>query len=129
MLLCRASCRFGTITPGLLHLLATLEEYGRFHDLTFVVLSGTDGAHHEASGHHRGEAIDFRCHSLETETSKRQLLKTLLERLGPDFTGALEYPGQHDPRYKTEHFHLQVRKGVTFHAPPVPTHLHRFSPV
>jgi hypothetical protein len=129
MLLCRASCRFGTITPGLLHLLAVLEEYGRFHDLTFVVLSGTDGQHHEYSGHHRGEAIDFKCHALDSVAEKRALLKTLLDRLGPDFTGSLAAPGQHDVRYRVEHFHLQVRHGVTFHAPPVPTHLHRFSPV
>jgi len=122
MLLACASCHFGIITPALLHLLATVEEYARYHDYTVIVLSSTDGAHAVYSGHARGEAIDFRCRDLITARDQHQFLADLLTRLGPEFHGSHEHPGR-----PNEHYHLQLRRGVTFHAPTVPTHVSRFS--
>lgn len=122
MLLARASCHFGTITPALLHLLAVVEEYARYHEYTVILLSGSDGAHAVYSGHARGEAIDFRCRDLVTKDQQREFLAELLARLGPEFHGVHEHPGQ-----SNEHYHLQLRRGITFHAPAVPTHVSRFT--
>jgi hypothetical protein len=122
MLLARASCRLGVITPALLHILSVVEEHARFHDYTIILLSGTDGAHALYSGHARGEAIDFRCRDLVTSDEQRAFLHDLLTKLGPEFYGAQEHTGQ-----ANEHYHLQLRRGIAFHAPAVPTHVSRFS--
>lgn len=122
MLLARASCHFGIITPALLHILAVVEEYARYHEYTVIVLSGTDSAHALYSGHQRGEAINVRCRDLITREDQREFLAEILSRLGPEFQGAHEHVGQ-----ANEHYHLQLRRGIAFHAPSVPTHVARFS--
>jgi len=121
MLLSRASCHFGTITPALLHILATVEEYARFHDLTVVALSGTDGAHPQYSGHDRGEAVDLKVAGL-SDAAARQFLTIILARLGPSFYGEIQHKGT-----AAQQFHLQLRRGVVYHAPPVPEYVNRFN--
>lgn len=119
MLLATHGCKFSTLTPALLHLLSVLEEYGRFHNLTILVISATDSAHtNEAHG--RGEALDVRC--LDKSGTDQQLLTSLLARLGPEFTGKVGHRFRGEP-----HLHLQLRPGLAFHAPPVPTHAGRFN--
>jgi len=120
MLLARASCRFGTITPPLLFLLSVIEEYARHHGLTVVVLSATDGQHAVYSGHDLGHAVDLRCHDRQGRHAPG-LLKDLLKRLGPEFHGSVVHQGE-----PTEHLHLQLRRGVDYHPHPVCTHLGRF---
>jgi hypothetical protein len=120
MLLARHNCRFGTLTPTLLHLLSVVEEYARFHNLTIVVISATESPDTSNPAHQRGEAIDIRC--TDYRGSEKQLLTSLLARLGPEFTGKL------GSRFRdAEHLHLQLRPGLRFHAPPVPTHAARFN--
>jgi hypothetical protein len=123
MLLTRSTCRFGTITPALLHLLAVLEEHSRFHNVTIVILSGSDSTRPDSVGeaHHRGEALDLRCTNLHHESERREFLTAVLERLGPAFAGHLAHPG-----LPAEHIHLQLRRGVTFHPVPVKHHANRF---
>lgn len=110
MLLARHGCRFGTLTPGLIHLLAVLEEYARYHSVTILLLSGTDSAHRSDTGHHDGRALDLRCHELDTTAEKRRFLAAILARLGPHFAGHIEHAG-----LTNEHFHLQVLRSYKPH--------------
>jgi hypothetical protein len=123
MLLASHGCRFGTLTPALLHLLAVVEEYARFHDLVVVAISATDSDHaHDAyDAHARGEALDVRCTDPAGAGAQAQLLTSLLDRLGPEFVGKVGTRFRGGP-----HIHLQLRQGARFHAPPVPTHAARF---
>jgi hypothetical protein len=121
MLIARASCHFGTITPALLHILYVVEEYSRFHDLTVVAMSGSDGQHAPYSGHEHGEAVDVRIAGLSTQDEK-DFLRTVLDRLGPNFYGELRHA-----RHSNEHFHFQLRRGVLFEPPPLPVHAPRFT--
>jgi hypothetical protein len=105
MLLARSSCRFGILTPALLHILSVLEEYAHVRDLTIIVLSGTDGGHTLYSGHAEGLAVDFRCRYVEP----REFIDELHRLLGPPFAASHEHSGQ-----SNEHYHVQLRRGVEF---------------
>jgi len=118
MLLASHGCRFGTLTPALLHLLSVVEEHARFHSLTIIAISATDSSHVN-DAHARGEAIDFRC--TNPTGRETELLTSLLEKLGPEFSGKIGTRFRNRP-----HLHLQLRPGVRFHPPPVPSHAARF---
>jgi hypothetical protein len=119
MLLASHGCRFGTLTPALLHMLSVIEEHARFHDLTILCISATDSPHIN-DAHERGEAIDLRC--TDPVGIETQLLTSLLEKLGPEFAGKVGMRFR-----KQAHLHLQLRAGVVFHPPPVTTHVARFN--
>jgi hypothetical protein len=122
MLLSRASCRFGTITPPLIRILAVVEEYARLHHLVVVILSGTDDPHSSLSGHAEGEAIDLKVTTLHDLTDKRAFLFAIMGRLGPQFIGNVEHAGK-----PNEHIHIGLKRGAKFHAPQVPAHAARFT--
>src|SRR4030095_3165554 len=119
MLLARSSCRFGILTPALLHILCVLEEYARAQDLTIIILSGSGGGPRPYSGDKRGEACDFRCRYLSDHHS----IAELQTRLGPEFLMRHEHAGQ-----SNEHYHVQLRRGAEYH-PHVPTNVSRFNRV
>lgn len=66
-----------------------------------VITSAHDGTHAQGSRHYRGEAVDVRSHNFPNQTAKLAFLADVLQRLGPDFSGALEAEGA-----PNEHFHI-----------------------
>ena len=76
------------------------------HDLT--ITSACDSEHSGPEDpHHRGEAYDVRSKDV---LDKQFVLSTIMGQLGEaKFYGFLE-----DPDTDTEHFHIQVRKGIIY---------------
>lgn len=74
-----------------------------------VVTSISDSQHSPNSRHYRNEAIDIRSKNFPTRESKRQFRAFYEMLLGPNFRVLLEAEGT-----PNEHFHAQVRKGMTF---------------
>lgn len=83
-------------------LLAAIEIESLFaaRGIPLVITSGSEPYKHSASrsAHYRGDAIDVRSRQV---TDKRQLLRSLKRKLGPNFVILLESPGQ-----AREHYHI-----------------------
>jgi hypothetical protein len=112
MLTTKSGVRFATITPALLHMLATVERLSRtlfgLPEEGLVITSGSDSTHMAGSKHYSGEAIDLRSKTFHP-TIKQGFVVALRSALGPQFTVLLE--GEGTPN---EHLHLQVKKGRRF---------------
>lgn len=80
-----------------------------------VITSACDGTHSGPEDpHHKGHALDIRSHSFPSSESKAAFVKALQWQLGPSYYVFLESPDQ-----TNEHFHLQLKKGLT--SPLAPT--------
>ena len=112
MVITKATVRFKRFTPALMTLLNTLyacdlgKLEGQPEDL--VITSANDSQHLPTSRHYTNEALDVRCKSFATMAAKRAFRVHLETQLGPKFRVLLEGLGTDN-----EHFHAQVRKGVS----------------
>lgn len=113
MVICKSSVRFKRFTPAMMALLNTLYAVdlgklaGQPEDL--VITSANDSGHMATSRHYRDEALDVRSKSFASVAAKRAFRAHLEAQLGPQFRVLLEQLGT-----PNEHFHCQVRKGMTF---------------
>jgi hypothetical protein len=111
MLTTKPGVRFATITPTLLHMLATVERLSRtlfgLPAEGLVITSGSDSTHMTGSKHYTGEALDLRSKTLGA--LKPTVVATLRAELGTQFTVLLEHEGT-----PNEHVHIQVKKGRRF---------------
>ena len=99
----------GTIAPGGFMLLAAIQHAASATDLDLTITSGSDGCHSgEMDPHHRGEAYDIRTHD-HTEEQVAEILKAMVDFLGPQFYVFLEAAGTDNA-----HIHGQVRKDTVF---------------
>lgn len=101
---------FSIIAPGGFRILQAIEVCARKLGQDLWITSGTDGEHSGPNDpHHRGEAYDVRSHDFD-ERFKPVVLNAFLSILPQDqFYCFLEAPGTDN-----EHFHLQLKKGVTY---------------
>ena len=110
MITCKPDVRFGGFMPGLLVILAGIQQLSVEFGEDIEVTSGSDGHHLKKplSRHYKFEAVDIRSHNWDL---KRKLaIKTRLEQiLGDKFTVLLE-----DVGLANEHMHIQVRKGLKY---------------
>ncbi len=98
-------------TPASFRLVSAIEVACRTLDYgDFTITSGADGEHSgPLDPHHEGNAYDIRSHDFP-EAQKPVVLNALMAILGTEkFYGFLEVPGTSD-----EHFHVQLRHGVTY---------------
>lgn len=112
MLRCKPSVRFESFTPAMMVMVNTLyacdrgKLEGQPDDL--VITSANDSTHGAQSRHYRNEALDLRSKTFAAE-AKEPFRKHLEKQLGPKFRVLFEGKGT-----ANEHFHIQVRKGLTF---------------
>jgi len=102
---------FSIIAPGGFRILSALEQACRKLDYgDFTITSGTEGEHSGPTDpHKRGEAYDLRSKDF-SEALRPVILNAILAILGTEnFFGFMEAPGTDN-----EHFHFQVRKGMTY---------------
>jgi hypothetical protein len=109
---CKSSVRLAGLSAGLCRILTVLEELSRqatgLPD-ELVITSISDGRHSPNSRHYRNEALDLRSKNFPGREAKR-LFRALFEHsLGAQFRVLLESEGS-----ENEHFHVQVRKGMTY---------------
>lgn len=104
---------FTELTPALAYIFYKLEI---FHSTRMspqpdelVITSINDSKHSENSRHYTNEAIDLRSHNFKSIEDKEFFRVRLESFLGPKFTVLLENVGD-----STEHFHIQVKKGMRF---------------
>lgn len=106
--------RFDTLTPAMAWILYRLEHFHRVlmknGPTNLVITSMNDGEHMHNSRHYIDEAIDIRTHNFPNLESKIDFCYRFNDMLGPKFTVILENQG-----LPTEHIHVQVKKGLTFH--------------
>lgn len=74
-----------------------------------VITSINDSVHTPGSKHYSNEAIDLRSHSFLTDEHKIMFAMRFQDYLGPKFRVLLEHIGEDN-----EHFHIQVKKGMSF---------------
>lgn len=101
---------FSIIAPGGFRILQAIEVSARHLGKDLWITSACDGEHSGPNDpHHRGEAYDVRSHDFE-QAFKPVVLNAFLSILPADqFYCFLE-----NPNLPTEHFHLQVRKGMSY---------------
>ena len=104
---------FVELTPALLHMFITLNfmdrNYAGVKPTQLVITAISNGVHAENSRHYRSEAMDLRSNNFPSRESKREFRTDLEIELGPKFRVLLENEGK-----LNEHFHIQVKKGMTF---------------
>jgi hypothetical protein len=101
---------FNKIAPGGFRILSAIDNAAYALGLDLVITSACDGEHSGPNDpHHRGEAYDVRSHDFD-EFTKQKVLDSVMNYLEINqFYGFLESPGT-----ENEHFHFQVKKGITF---------------
>lgn len=113
MVTVKASVRFKRFTPALMTLLNTLYacDLGKLEGqpADLVITSANDSQHAPNSKHYEDAALDVRSKSFPTLAAKRTFRAHLETQLGPKFRVLYEDHGT-----PQQHFHCQVRKGVTF---------------
>lgn len=99
--------------PGGFAIFSALRLYARATGRDLVITDiDTPGVHVHGSAHYRGEAVDVRSKNM-SEDEKKLFIEFLDRVLGSrQFYYALEKKGE-----VSEHFHIQVRKGVPFTLP------------
>ncbi len=76
------------------------------------VTSINDSKHMTLSKHYTNQAVDIRSKNFPSLKEKRAYQKALQALLGPQFSVLFEYVGE-----PNEHFHSQLRKGLTKFTP------------
>lgn len=101
------------LSPALMHIFNTLVgmnmEQIPIYPKDWVITSINDGEHMEGSRHYTNEALDLRSKNFKDQSTKEAFEAVLQLRLGKKFTVLLENIGK-----SNEHFHIQVKKGMTF---------------
>lgn len=104
---------FTELTPSLAYILYALERFHRSkrvpQPVDLIITSMNDSSHSVNSRHYRNEAIDIRSKNFSDNEEKEIFRKEFELTLGPFFTVILENLGR-----ETEHFHVQVKKGLSF---------------
>ena len=104
---------FTELTPSLAYILYALEKFHRTNRVDqptdLVITSMNDSEHSPNSRHYKNEAIDLRSKNFKSLEDKKIFRYELELTLGPFFTVILENEGT-----ENEHFHIQVKKGLTF---------------
>lgn len=91
------------VTPPLLVIMAAVANVAERWGITVVVTSGTDGKHMQNSKHYEAAALDVRSKQpFKTPKEKLDFLAAVMERLGDNYYGLLEAPGN-----PNEHFHIE----------------------
>lgn len=86
-----------------------------FVPVSVMVTSINDSVHSSASKHYTDDAIDVRSHNFLSQQDKQNFLSLYINMLNSHpmlrdhFWGFLEDPGT-----ENEHFHIQVKKGLSF---------------
>ena len=112
MILTKSGVKLKNITPALVWMIYRLEQFNRVmrgFPTNLTITSINDSKHMEGSRHYTDEAIDIRSHNFEDEAQKLNFILRFGDLLGPKFTILLENSGK-----PNEHFHVQVKKGLTF---------------
>jgi hypothetical protein len=108
VLVTKSDVRFGGFKPGLLVILASLQQLSNELKEDIMITSGSDGVHMKGSRHYTFEAVDIRSHSWVMQ--RKLVVKAQLEKIvGPRFTVLLENVGEDN-----EHIHIQVKKGTKY---------------
>jgi len=112
---CKVSVRFKGFTRGLIRILAgvlVVAERTKIREI--VVTSANDGRHSQRprSRHYTNEALDIRSRNFKTDAARQLFLRRLRRELGIAFYVAYEHGGK-----PSAHFHVQVRRGTTYHGP------------
>jgi hypothetical protein len=99
------------LTPAMAWMLYTIEQFCRTITLVdeIIITSINDSTHGSTSRHYRDEAIDIRSKNFPSREEKRWFREALQVALGSKFRVLLEVEGT-----PNEHFHCQVRKGMTY---------------
>lgn len=107
------SVRLKKLTPALAYIFQRLSMINQRripdYPIDFVITSINDGTHSPDSRHYRDEACDLRSKNFLNNDSKNHFRLLLQMELGDKFTVLLENLGLNN-----EHFHIQVKKGMTF---------------
>jgi hydrogenase maturation factor HypF (carbamoyltransferase family) len=99
--------RIREFSPEIEHILFHLRRVEAPVDAVWVT-SGNDSTHMTLSKHYTNQALDVRSKNFPSLTAKRAYQKALQVALGTQFAVILEYVGG-----VQEHFHIQLRKGLT----------------
>ncbi len=89
------------VKPKNLVIMAACANVGNELNIEVTVTSGMDGKHSPSSLHPRGDALDVRSKTLDSEF-KMIFLSKVLKRLGKSYQGFLEDEGK-----VNEHFHFE----------------------
>ena len=103
--------QFSTIAPAGFRILSAIDQCAAALNINLVITSACDGEHSgPADPHHTGEAYDVRTHDFPNDALKKQVLDSIMWKLGWDqFYGFLEAPGT-----SNEHIHVQRKKGTVY---------------
>ena len=103
------SCvRLHGISPEILVAYIEAQPIFKKYDYPCIMTSCKDGKHSNTSLHYVGDAIDLRSKHIPAMSTKRLIIKEMIEALGDEFDIMLEDIGE--PR---EHIHIEFQpKGV-----------------
>lgn len=98
------------MAPAGIAILAALKQVATVLHVELTITAGRDGKHAPNSAHYKGEAVDVRSKDLSPQLQSTVLDAVMLTLGTQRFYGVLEGKGT-----EHEHFHIQRRKGTTFH--------------
>ena len=109
MIMFKSEVKLDFSSVAITHILFNLSRVSNQLGLDFVVTSGNDSNKHvHDSKHYTNQAIDVRSKTFIGDL-KHNVWESLKAKMGPKFTVDLENEGK-----ENEHFHIQVRKGISF---------------
>lgn len=110
MIMFKSEVKLDFSSVAITHMLFNLSHVSNQLGVDFVITSGNDGhgLHMRGSKHYINQAIDVRSKSFGPEM-KHKIWESMKVRMGPKFFVDLEHEGKDN-----EHFHIQVRKNITF---------------
>lgn len=108
MLITKSDVKFGGFAPGLMVILAGLQQLSTELKEDIMITSGSEGVHMKTSRHYKFEAVDIRSHTWDIK-KKFEVRARLEQILGPRFTVLVEDVGNDN-----EHFHIQVKMGTKY---------------
>lgn len=122
---CKGNVRLKGVTPALVWIFYVLDEFVRHAGATYlpdelVITAIYDGTHLPNSKHYTGEAIDLRSHNFKNVAEKLAFRSELEDALNSHPLVASKGMGNHfrvlyeNPGTENEHFHVQVKKGLSF---------------